>query len=233
MNGEHEHTTSERKVEANRQNAQKSTGPKTGAGKEIVSRNALKHGLLAKGLMFDNEEEKAELELLRTDLQEELAPEGVLERILVEEIVASWWKVQRTQRWSMHELRSRRRAAISILQTFAISSGVSVTPTSDVTDAGKMESPGWDCRELTIKVDGPKSEEDIFLEPEPKPTVQFEAKLSTSAETFLRYEVAWKKDMYRALETLKKLQQTRLAKSGGSTRTTDSPNKTTRAGAES
>ena len=36
---------SERKLQANRANAKKSTGPKTSAGKAAVRRNALKHGL--------------------------------------------------------------------------------------------------------------------------------------------------------------------------------------------
>ena len=40
-------TTSSAKAEANRRNAQKSTGPKTAAGKNRVRLNALKHALYA------------------------------------------------------------------------------------------------------------------------------------------------------------------------------------------
>ena len=36
-----------KKIEANRRNAKKSTGPKTGRGKAAVRYNALKHGVLA------------------------------------------------------------------------------------------------------------------------------------------------------------------------------------------
>lgn len=41
---------SERKLQANRANAQRSTGPRTEAGKAISRRNALKHGILSRAL---------------------------------------------------------------------------------------------------------------------------------------------------------------------------------------
>jgi hypothetical protein len=37
--------TSERQIAANRRNARKSTGPRSGAGKKRASRNAYRHGL--------------------------------------------------------------------------------------------------------------------------------------------------------------------------------------------
>jgi hypothetical protein len=41
---------SERKLLANRANAQRSTGPRTQSGKEVSRRNALKHGILSRSL---------------------------------------------------------------------------------------------------------------------------------------------------------------------------------------
>src|SRR5205814_6955117 len=43
--------TSPRKVDANRRNAQRSTGPRTALGKSRVSRNAVKHGIFSKNLL--------------------------------------------------------------------------------------------------------------------------------------------------------------------------------------
>ena len=64
-------TTSARKVAANRQNAQKSTGPKTTKGKVYSGRNAIKHGLFTRQLIdFANHgEDSQEYEELRGGLR--------------------------------------------------------------------------------------------------------------------------------------------------------------------
>jgi hypothetical protein len=41
-------TPSQRRIEANRRNAQRSTGPKTPEGKGKCAKNAVKHGLTAR-----------------------------------------------------------------------------------------------------------------------------------------------------------------------------------------
>ena len=48
--------TSAAKLEANRKNALKSTGPKTLVGKEKSKRNALKYGLLSKEVVISKGE---------------------------------------------------------------------------------------------------------------------------------------------------------------------------------
>ena len=58
-----EHMTSARKAEANRQNALKSTGPKTPEGKDAIRLNALSHGLLSKEILLPGEDEEALREL--------------------------------------------------------------------------------------------------------------------------------------------------------------------------
>src|SRR5882724_3305999 len=53
-----EPTISLRKVESNRRNSQKSTGPKTAAGKKRVSRNAVRHGFFSKFLLIQHRDGK-------------------------------------------------------------------------------------------------------------------------------------------------------------------------------
>lgn len=57
-------TVTEKVVTANRQNAQESCGARTPRGKRAVARNARTHELLAKTLVFKNEEEEAQFNAL-------------------------------------------------------------------------------------------------------------------------------------------------------------------------
>ena len=80
---------SERRVQANRRNALRSTGPKTVRGKRTVARNAIKHGLLAREVVItagDGEENLEEFHALITGLWEYYEPVGVIEDSLVQTI---------------------------------------------------------------------------------------------------------------------------------------------------
>lgn len=68
--------TSERKINANRQNAQKSTGPKSEAGKAVSRRNALKHGL--KAIVVGLNEDSAAVEAERTAWISTLGPRNAI-----------------------------------------------------------------------------------------------------------------------------------------------------------
>ena len=51
--------TSLAKIESNRQNALRSTGPRTSEGKAASSKNALRHGLLSKQVTLPDEDPDA------------------------------------------------------------------------------------------------------------------------------------------------------------------------------
>lgn len=85
---------SERQLEANRKNAQHSTGPRTTNGKARVASNALKDGLTGKQIVLPNENPD-EFEAFRIDLLNDLNPLGALEATLAEKIVADAWRLRR------------------------------------------------------------------------------------------------------------------------------------------
>jgi len=79
---------------ANIANAQHSTGPRTGEGKSISSKNATKAGLFTREDFIRPGEEQFHAELDRS-LRESLAPLGPLENILVDEIRRAAWRLRR------------------------------------------------------------------------------------------------------------------------------------------
>ncbi len=83
-------------IRANRENAKRSTGPRTEAGKQTTKFNALIHGLAAESLVIRGED-PAKLEALRAQLQVEHCPIGQTEAMLVEEIAQGWWRLQRAR----------------------------------------------------------------------------------------------------------------------------------------
>jgi len=81
-------------INANRQNAQKSTGPKSAEGKAISAKNAVKHGVFAVETLIKGEN-REDFELFRQKLLEEFAPEGAVETMLAERIVSLGWRLKR------------------------------------------------------------------------------------------------------------------------------------------
>jgi hypothetical protein len=101
---------SERRIQANRRNALRSTGPKTARGKRTVSRNAVKHGFLAREVVItagDGEESLKEFHDLAERLCELYEPVGVVEESLVQTIAACWWRKARVLRAENGEIRRR------------------------------------------------------------------------------------------------------------------------------
>ena len=83
-------------IDANRENAKKSTGPKTVAGKRAVSQNALKHGLFADEAVIRGESH-AEYESHRQALLDEWRPVGPTESMMAERIVSLAWRLRRAE----------------------------------------------------------------------------------------------------------------------------------------
>ena len=85
-------TVSERKRKANQRNSQKSTGPKDTWHTRF---NPLKHGLLAKRLIFSKDRQLVDegLQRLFEDLHDKYGHGDVLIDVLVESVVTEYWRV--------------------------------------------------------------------------------------------------------------------------------------------
>jgi len=99
--------TSPKQLEANKRNAQRSTGPRTPAGKARIKFNALRHGLLAKSVILpirSRSEKRSHFDALLEQLIDELKPVGILEDMLVEKIAVSYWRLRRALRAEAGEI---------------------------------------------------------------------------------------------------------------------------------
>jgi len=85
---------SQRQLNANRRNAQLSTGPRTPEGRAAVGLNALRHGLTAQTAVLPNESPEEFQELLDSFLAE-YQPAGPTETLLVEQMVMAAWRLRR------------------------------------------------------------------------------------------------------------------------------------------
>jgi hypothetical protein len=83
-------------IDANRTNAQKSTGPRTPEGRDAVRLNGLRHGLRAETAVLPIED-PAEFDQLQQQLKAELQPIGAQETLLFEDIVLAAWRLRRAR----------------------------------------------------------------------------------------------------------------------------------------
>ncbi len=84
-------------ITANRNNAKKSTGPRTEEGKTRVATNALKHGLLARDTVLPGED-PADFDSQLSALEADIQPTNSLEFELVRQIADAQWRMRRLTR---------------------------------------------------------------------------------------------------------------------------------------
>ena len=86
--------TSIKRINANRENAKKSTGPKTTSGKFRSCRNAFKHGLDSRKHLIIGEDVK-EFQEMKESYIKMLEPSNILEVEECMQIIAMSWKIRR------------------------------------------------------------------------------------------------------------------------------------------
>jgi hypothetical protein len=97
--------SSQQKIEANRQNAQKSSGPTSPAGKEKSSLNAVKHGWTGQTIVVTPNETEP-YQNITAGILKDLAPVGVRESDLAHGIA--------NNRWRLHQLAATEAGLYAI-----------------------------------------------------------------------------------------------------------------------
>ncbi len=101
---------SNKQLEANRRNAELSTGPVTDEGKAIVSKNRVSHGVLSRDVVLPGMEQFENVEdfkQLKESLEEYWQPEGVMEESLCEDLAIQWWRMRRLYRHESGSLKEQ------------------------------------------------------------------------------------------------------------------------------
>src|SRR5215470_20125797 len=86
--------TTEKQILANRQNAERSTGPRTESGKRRSRRNAVRHGLKAETII-DSLEDAADYSAFERAIKSDYSPQTAIEGQLVSRLASLLWRLRR------------------------------------------------------------------------------------------------------------------------------------------
>ena len=87
-------TISEKQLEANRRNAQRSTGPRTDEGKKVSALNARRHNLTGQVTAM-TDADRIMHDAFSASIVENLGPEGAMETQLAQRIATDSWRLNR------------------------------------------------------------------------------------------------------------------------------------------
>src|SRR6267142_5440734 len=178
---------SPRKLAAQRANAMKSTGPRTSEGMAAARLNALKHGFFARDVVnpeLDGSVRAEEFHSLLDALLEEFQPESARERILIDEVAASCWRIRRILRYECRESWLDEDAARR--------EATNATPTETL-----LTSMGYDDNHRVRRRTAKKlrrSGLDAFVLPS-----------YSDVDKIVRLERIVKRNLYRALDSLEQI----------------------------
>src|SRR5260370_28463229 len=153
-------TTSFRQIEATRSNALKSTGPKTGAGKEQARRNAVRHGLTAEtviGMLEDAEDYRQFEAAVISDYDAQSA----VERELVLRLASLLWRLRRatTMETGLFEIQAEHLGDYRQARQLLPHQGILATVFGRADHGSKIATQNpMDKMPSGIKSDGPAAE---------------------------------------------------------------------------
>jgi hypothetical protein len=198
--------TNMRKAEANRKNAQRSTGPRTARGKARVAQNAITHGLLSEKALLPDEDPQA-LEALAEAVRAAWKPAGAQEDLLVDWMIQILWRLRRLGHveagifsWKQHRILADRASRhAGTYERSALTAFSEAPEPRGITDPEKHQQAVADAEQMRARCN------------EPTATIGLTFIRAASAFTTLsRYEAAIHRSYYRTLHELQRLQHARL-----------------------
>jgi hypothetical protein len=220
----HKKTVTGAVLAANRANAQSSPGPRTKQGKSNSSCNALRHGILARKVVLDTDEQRTEFQELLQSCRTDLVPEGLLEKFLVEEIALVFWKLGIAGGLEAKELLRRQELTDDLDGIFRNNLKLPISNYDLPLDRG------WDCERLVVRAVAGEDQRhsDTMCGPgvvqgqvvnalkssrnsdhQEVDHLEIEAVMGSALESMTRYQAKLKRDLYRAIETLSRMQAER------------------------
>ena len=138
-----------KQIEANRRNAQKSTGPTSPEGKQRASRNALRHGLTAETVIMPLEDVD-DYEAFEESVAASFDPETAVERELILRLASLLWRLRRATSietglftlTSGNDPGSRHRSSNPVARIVQLPSA----PSSDQLGSASSEHSDWQTR---------------------------------------------------------------------------------------
>ena len=196
-------------LEANRQNARKSTGPRDPAA---VKFNSVKNGFTSKSLFFEDEKERKLYEEFSSSLRQNLQPRDFLQEMLVEDAAVSWWKLRLIDGLLVEQIRSRAGVSMEVYNSYLEARRRYEGPTGAPAGLQQMVGSGWECQQVVLSTGGSEQRKESTEGPlmtedgKKKGNGSMQVRFASSEERLLRYANAWRRDFYRALGALLAIQ---------------------------
>jgi len=195
-----------RKLEANRQNARRSTGPRTARGKARVAQNAITHGLLSRQALLSDEDPHA-FDALAEAVRAAWKPEGAQEQLSVDLMIDALWRRRRLGwvevgifSWKQSSiLADRAEREARTYESNPLTAFSEEPDRPSITDPQKHQQARAAAEQMRARCN------------EQTATIGLTFIRAASAFTTLsRYEATIERSYYRALHELQRLQHVRL-----------------------
>lgn len=198
--------TSTRRILANRQNALRSTGPKTTKGKAAAALNALKHGLTGKQVIVLPDEKPEEFDALLHEIADAYEPATRIEFHLVEALATSIWRLRRLHRLeapmmlaAIHQAQVERANELH-LQPNVIGDGVPGSPAGLPLNSARQAAKRLMSESLeAMQTQAVRQGEGLL----------WALRSGDALSKFSRYEADLERKLYQALHALNGIKQRR------------------------